>query len=720
MWERRGNPMRWKWVIAGFCGLIVALIISVYVILSTYDFNSLKPQITKEVREATGRELTLGGDIHLKFGFTPSLAVENVAFQNAPWGSRPEMAKIKRFEVQVALLPLIFGNVEVKRLILVEPDILIETEKSGKSNLEFQTQKKAVSQKPKEQVPPKKEMTLPALVVNEFVITKGHLTYRDGRSGKTMVVALDSLTANASSLESPVKLRLKAAYNGEPLEAEGTVGPLAALTGAARPWPLNMTVKTFGATLTLDGTIKDVLAQRGIDLGFAVKGNDVATIEKAFGKSGPLKGPFDISGRLSDPAAKTYRISDLKAALGSSDLAGTVEVQAAGQRPMLRAALTSHKLDIRSMLPETGSSAAAESGEKPAGRTAKATRDRVFPDDPLPLDALRLVNADVKIQSGEVLLPKIALNNLSLSMKLKDGTLEVKPLKAQMAGGTLDAQLDLQGQGKVAALSTTLKIGQLDVGLMLKELKGIEAMEGRLDADINVKGRGSSVAGLMGSLDGKSVVTMGKGKIDSKYVDLIGGDLSSSLFKLLGLTPGSQFTAVNCLVSGFNIKNGLADTTALVLDTDQMSVVGDGVINLKDETLNLGLNPSPKAGIGSGGTGKVTASLSELAKAFRLTGTLAHPSLGIDTTQTAATIGKMVGGTMLLGPAGLAAPLISGGSETTQNLCSTALEAARKGVKMSSLVKAEKKQEKQPAAPTSQPEQAVKELGKGLEKLFGK
>jgi uncharacterized protein involved in outer membrane biogenesis len=710
--------MRWKWIIAVFCGVIVVLIIAVYVILSTYNFNTLKPQITKAVWDATGRELTLGGDIHLKIGLTPSLAVENVGLQNAPWGSRPKMATIKRFEVQVALLPLIFGNIELKRLILVEPDILIETNRSGKSNLEFETQKKAIAEKPKQEPPQKKEMKLPALVVNEFRISKGQLTYRDGRSGKTIIVALDSLTANASGLESPVKVKLKAAYNGEPLELEGAFGSIAALTGAARPWPLNMTAKAFGATVTLDGTIKDVFAQRGIDLKFVVKGNDLATIEKALAKSLPLRGPFDISGRLSDPAPKTYRISDLKAALGDSDLAGTVEVQVAGQRPTLTAALTSQKLDVRSMLPEPGGSGPAKSAEKPASESekARAKQDKVFPDEPLPLDTLRQVNADVKIQAGQVLLPKIALNNLSVSMNLKDGNLEVKPFKALMAGGTVDAQLDLQGQGKVAVLGAAVKIEQLDVGRMLKDLKGIESMEGRLDADINVKGRGSSIAGLMGSLDGKSVLVMGKGKIDSKYIDLLGGSFGSGLIKLLGVTPGSGFTAVNCLVSGFNIKDGHADTTALVLDTDQMSVVGDGEINLKNETLNLALNPSPKGGIGTGTTGKVTASLGEIAKAFRLNGTLAHPSLGIDTTQAAVTLGKMVGGTVLMGPIGLAAPLISEG-QTNQNLCSTALEAARKGVKMSTLGKQGKKQT---TAPATLPEQGIKELGKGLEKLFGK
>ena len=97
--------MRWKWVLGIITVLILAVIVTLYIVLSSYDFNNLKPTITEAVRDATGRELTLGGDIELKIGLIPVLVVEDVRFQNASWGSRPEMAKIKRFELQVALIP---------------------------------------------------------------------------------------------------------------------------------------------------------------------------------------------------------------------------------------------------------------------------------------------------------------------------------------------------------------------------------------------------------------------------------------------------------------------------------------------------------------------------------------------------------------------------------------------------------------------------------------
>jgi len=127
--------MRWKWILGIAAILFAALIITIYVILSSYDYNNLKPHIAQAAKDATGRGLTLEGNINLKISLTPALVVENVSFQNAPWGSRPELARIKRFEVQVALFPLIFGNINVKRFVLIEPDIMIEV--GGISNLKF-------------------------------------------------------------------------------------------------------------------------------------------------------------------------------------------------------------------------------------------------------------------------------------------------------------------------------------------------------------------------------------------------------------------------------------------------------------------------------------------------------------------------------------------------------------------------------------------------------
>jgi len=351
--------------------------------------------------------------------------------------------------------------------------------------------------------------------------------------------------------------------------------------------------------------------------------------------------------------------------------------------------------------------------EKTTKNLSKGTgkEDKIFPDHPLPLDTLRQADADVKFHAAQVLLPSLSLNSLDMNMVLKDGALTVSPLKADLGKGSMDGHLSLQAQGKVASLTMVMKIHKLDTSYLTKKTEGTEGLEGNLDIDIDIRGQGASIAGLMAGLNGKTVLVMGKGRVDNKYIDMVGGNLSSSLFRLLNpFRKKTQYTSINCFVSGFNIKDGIASTTAVALNTDHMVVVGEGEIDLKTERLNVSLKPVPKEGIGTRVTGKLNVSLDELTRPFKLGGTLAHPSLAVDPTQTAIAFGKAIGGVMLFGPVGIAAALV-GSSSGDENSCLAAVEAANKGVRIKKGLMGEA---------TEGAEDVLKGAGKELNKLFGK
>ena len=96
--------------------------------------------------------------------------------------------------------------------------------------------------------------------------------------------------ATATSSESPTKLKLKGAYNDKSFEVTGTLCPLTAFINPIKAWPVNLAVKTENATLTLDGTVKDPLARRGIELNFTLKGKDLASFKQLSGESLPSQG----------------------------------------------------------------------------------------------------------------------------------------------------------------------------------------------------------------------------------------------------------------------------------------------------------------------------------------------------------------------------------------------------------------------------------------------
>ncbi len=108
--------------------LIVTVIVAVIALIAMTDFNQYRPLIADQVRQATGRNLEIKGRLGLALSLVPVVEISDVRFANAPWGSRPHMITLKRLEVRVRLLPLLSGAIEVERLILIEPDILLETD----------------------------------------------------------------------------------------------------------------------------------------------------------------------------------------------------------------------------------------------------------------------------------------------------------------------------------------------------------------------------------------------------------------------------------------------------------------------------------------------------------------------------------------------------------------------------------------------------------------
>lgn len=738
--------MRWKWILGIALVLMVALMVTVYAILSSYDFNNLKPKVAQAVKDATGRELTLGGNIELEINLTPALVVEDVSFQNAPWGSRSKLAKIRRLELQVAVLPLFRRILQIKRLILIEPDILIETNSSGKSNLDFETADKAAHTKPREQAATEAEPTASALILNQVRIEKGNLTYKDGQSGKTHKVTLDTLSANAAK-DTPVGLKLKGDYKNNPFEVSGTLGQLASLANPDEASPVKLAVRAVGTAITIHGTVKDplsakglhltvnaegrsvpdlvnlfdvtgvpdvgpfkitgkltdrggrlavkdldllvgskdlimakvtgvvedLLALHGIELSFAIQGKDLTNLEKISGRPLPFKGPFDISGHAASTVEKTYNFSELKLSLGESDLNGSVKVNLTGKQPQIVAELSSQKLDLRPLLSEKMGQT-----DRSADRSAKtaAKQGKVFPNNPLPLTGLKQADVNVKIRAEHMLLTWLTLDDLAGRMVLQDGHLTVKPLRFAAGGGTMDGHLAMDPQDKATAVAMALKIDQFDLGRMLNMVGVNDIIEGELDMDIDLRGEGDSIAELMSRLNGKVVVVMENGSINNEFINLLGADLSSGIFRLLNpFKREAKHTELNCFVCGLDIKDGLAQTTALVLDTSQVSVVGHGRLNLKTEELDVSLKPSPKKGVGIKGIAKLSLSLGELTRPLKLGGTLANPSLTMDPSAAFLTIGKAVGGVALFGPVGVAAAL-AGGKLGNKNPCLAAIDAA--------------------------------------------
>ncbi|MBV9756990.1 MAG: AsmA family protein [Alphaproteobacteria bacterium] len=238
------------------------------VLLASFDASHYKPEIVAALQRATGREVRLDGPVRL--ALNPRLALEatDVALGNVPGGTRPDMAKVDRVEAELPLLPLLRGHVQVTRLVLIHPDVLLETDAEGHPNWRFH--REAVSA----------PAAVPSIAgeiarrahggrfnIQQVRVEDGRLTWHDGRSGETRVVDVPRLELSEPAETAPVAFTGELRYTGRTIALTGELGPLARLRDAASrtPWPVKVSVADSGLRITAAGTLTDPRHSRGYD-----------------------------------------------------------------------------------------------------------------------------------------------------------------------------------------------------------------------------------------------------------------------------------------------------------------------------------------------------------------------------------------------------------------------------------------------------------------------
>ncbi|WP_291298182.1 AsmA family protein, partial [Elioraea sp.] len=309
-------------------GVVIALpVAGIAVFAATFDANAYKPRIAAAVKEATGRDLALNGPIGLKLGLSPALRVEDVTFANAPWGTRPEMAKLAALEVEVAIIPLISGNVQINRVVLVRPDILLETNAEGRGNWEIAAPaapaQPAQGGQPAVPAQPAQQGAGREIGIREITITDGTVAFRDGRTQQTTTLGLPRFAARADNRESPLSLDLAASLNGNAFTLTGTVGPLARLLGApsTSPWPLDLTLAAAGARASVKGSVTDPRTGRGYDVAVQATVPDLARLAPFLPDVDlPPVRNLDLAVQAADRGGPIPEVRALTLKLGESDL----------------------------------------------------------------------------------------------------------------------------------------------------------------------------------------------------------------------------------------------------------------------------------------------------------------------------------------------------------------------------------------------------------------
>ena len=96
--------------------------------------TQLTKLLSSSVKEATGRELVIAGPVSLSVFPAISVKAEQVSLSNAVWASNPNMLTLKQIELDIRLMPLLKGSIEIGRIGLLGLQMNLQTNKAGDGN----------------------------------------------------------------------------------------------------------------------------------------------------------------------------------------------------------------------------------------------------------------------------------------------------------------------------------------------------------------------------------------------------------------------------------------------------------------------------------------------------------------------------------------------------------------------------------------------------------
>jgi len=278
--------------------LLVAVVVSAVAYVLNLDPNNHKDRITAYVEKETGRKLSFDGVIDLDIGSTTKLVVRDVTFANAEWAKVPQMLSLERLELDVRILPLLSGYVDIERLFIRGVNGDIEFDNEGRSNLDFLSNLE--SDQPEDDSSIFDELPFE---IAQFRLENVNFDIVDGRAGTQTRASIKKAIAEPGAPGDPLDIdiegSLRLADETAEVDLSGRIGSWDSIFSGRQPVPVNLTGTVFGLEVEVDGGVRQPQEPDGFDVSITVLGDAIGTVDPFITAPLPDIGPLTISARIS-------------------------------------------------------------------------------------------------------------------------------------------------------------------------------------------------------------------------------------------------------------------------------------------------------------------------------------------------------------------------------------------------------------------------------------
>ena len=659
-----------------FAALVLLLIVVSLTLPFIIDPNDYKDEIISRVKQETGRELAIPGDITLSVFPWLGVQLGEVSFGNAPgFGDQP-MARINAVDVRVKLLPLLSKQVQIDHITLDGLSLSLQRNAKGRTNWDDLVRQPDVTQEAKPS-PQETQVTenagggiLAALAVDGLSLSNSKIDWQDAQAKQHYSLNDVNLTLGAVAFDRAFPLKADLEFTSRNPQASGkfdiavnvTVGQnlntyslhdlklktqLNTPALPKQPVQLNASlhslaidlnketlqtkkfhVTSHNLTLQADIEAQQLLSQPKYQGQLKIPPFSLRELLKQLGITLPVTADNKVLQHVEllsnfQGTSKQLKLDKLHLKLDDSTLTGNLVLPSLG-KPALRYSLALDNIDADRYLPPPTETKPAKAKPAPSGSNAAAAGVQ------LPMALLRTLDIQGRLKIDQLKISNLRSRNIFLPTNAKKGIIRLSPISAELYGGRYKGNISLDVTGNTPRVGINESLRNVNIGPLLKDFWGDDKIRGKANLNAKLTARGLDPVAFRKTLSGSANFEFKNGVVKGFNLAQMGRELKA----LLKGQPkpkqqGPQETDFASITGSLTATNGLVQNKDLQAAMPYARAIGSGKAYLVNEELDYTLRVKfTSKAIGQGG--RTYEQMDKIALPIRFRGTFSNPSIKPD------------------------------------------------------------------------------------------
>lgn len=557
--------------------LVIFLAIAVIAVPFLVPLNAYKGQIINLVKEKTGRDLTIAGDIKATIFPVLGVKIGKTSLSNPKGYSSENMVQADGLTVEVGIEALLRKQLQIKQFILTKPLVNLEIGSNNKPNwiIEGLSDKTTESaEKTSEAAKDSAGALLAGLMIGDVKISEGEINYLDNKTKNSIKISALNVKASLPSLDKKFEIDGNAIWNNEKIILKAFVEkPRLLIDGKKSAFVFDINSKPV--TVHYVGEASQTNLDGNIDLNIPSLPQLVNWTGGKFDWKGSTPLAFSAKGNLAG-SAENIAFKNAELGLDSTKFKGSIKAAIGKKIPDIEADLSSDSLNLNPYL--------KKEAERSSWFISSAFATELS-NQHIDLSSLNAVNAKVALTLGSVIYEKIKLGKTVISANLNNGSLKLQIPETSLYGGSakVDSTLDSSG-----SFTKQFNLTNVNIGELLSDLNGGNRFAGTINASANLNGKMTSMLGMMKSLDGNGSIKITNGAIKGVDLKNMVKNIQSAFTSANKTSEQTEFSELG---GTFTITQGIVINNDLDLKSQALTMSGKGKVNLPAQTIQYRLNP---------------------------------------------------------------------------------------------------------------------------------